>query len=105
MLLRQLRLQNLLSFRDTTVELRGLNVLIGPNAVGKSNLIEAISLLQAAPVDLNATVLRLGGIRVVCSLAGPAASPIAAIRCSGIMGQPLNYELEFSEEARFRCSR
>jgi len=93
-------LENLLSFRKTTVELRGLNVLIGPNASGKSNLIEAIGLLQAAPVDLNAAVLRLGGVRVVCSLAGVVASPIAAIECQGIGGKSLQYRLEFSEEAR-----
>jgi recombinational DNA repair ATPase RecF len=66
MLLRQVKLENLLSFRDTTVELRALNVLIGANASGKSNLIEAIGLLQAAPVDLNTAILRLGGVHVVC---------------------------------------
>jgi predicted ATPase len=99
MLLRHVRLQNLLSFKDTTVELRGLNVLIGPNAVGKSNLLEAISLLQAAPSDLNAAVMRQGGVRVLCSLAGPEVSPIAAIECSYINGELLQYRLEFSEQA------
>jgi AAA15 family ATPase/GTPase len=52
MLLRQITLENLLSFRKTTVELRGLNVVIGANASGKSNLIDAIGLLRAAPLDL-----------------------------------------------------
>ncbi|HTS51280.1 MAG TPA: AAA family ATPase [Bryobacteraceae bacterium] len=97
MLLRQLTLENLLSFRKTTVELRGLNVLIGPNAVGKSNLIEAISLLQAAPVDISAAILRLGGVRVVCSLA--ASNPIAAIECDGVDHEPLKYRLDFAEQA------
>jgi predicted ATPase len=97
MLLRQVKLENLLSFRNTEVELRGLNVLIGANASGKSNLIEAIGLLQAAPVDLSTAILRLGGVRVVCSLA--TASPDAAIECSGINDEPLQYRLEFSEEA------
>jgi predicted ATPase len=100
MLLRQVKLENLLSFRDTTVELRGLNVLIGANASGKSNLIEAIGLLQAAPVDLSAAIRRLGGVRVVCSLAGSQYSPIAVIECKEINGEPLQYRLEFSEEAR-----
>lgn len=100
MLLRHVKLENLLSFRSTEVELRGLNVLIGANASGKSNLIEAIGLLQAAPVDLGAAILRLGGVRVVCSLAGPTPSPIAAIECHGIAREPLRYRLEFSEEAR-----
>jgi predicted ATPase len=99
-LLGKLTFENLLSFRKTTVELRGLNVLIGPNAVGKSNLVEAIGLLQAAPIDLNAAIMLLGGIHVVCSLSGPPASRIAAIECDGISGMPMQYRLEFSEDAR-----
>ena len=100
MLLRRVKLENLFSFRNTEVELRGLNVLIGANAAGKSNLIEAISLLQAAPLSLSTAILRQGGIRVVCSLAGPAHSPIAAIECEEINEEPVQYRLEFSEEAR-----
>src|SRR5208282_4303448 len=74
-----------------------LNVLIGANASGKSNLIEAIGLLQAAPVDLSGAMRRLGGVHVVCSLAAPG--PIAAIECIEINKEPLQYRLEFSEEA------
>ncbi len=81
------------------MELRGLNVLIGANASGKSNLIEAIGLLQAAPVDLSAAILRLGGVRVVCSLAEPAYSTIASIDCTGINEEPEQYRLQFSEES------
>jgi predicted ATPase len=97
MLLRKVKLENLLSFRNTEVELRGLNVLIGANASGKSNLIEAIGLLQAAPVDLNVAILRLGGVRLVCSLA--SRSPVAAIECRDIEDEPLKYRLAFHEEA------
>jgi len=96
MLLRHVKLENLLSFRKTEVELRGLNVLIGANASGKSNLIEAIGLLQAAPVDLSAAIRRLGGVHVVCSLAEPV--PVAAIECNDLAG-PLQYRMEFAEEA------
>jgi len=77
-----------------------LNVLIGANASGKSNLIEAIGLLQAAPIDLNGAIRRLGGVHVVCSLAGAEYSPIAAIECSEISEEPLVYRLEFSERSR-----
>jgi predicted ATPase len=97
MLLRQVKLENLFSFRKTEVALRGLNVLIGPNASGKSNLIEAVGLLQAAPVDLSAAIRRLGGVHVVCSLA--TRSAIAAVDCEWINDYPLRYRLEFSEEA------
>jgi predicted ATPase len=99
MLLRKIKLENLLSFRNTEVELRALNVLIGANASGKSNLIEAIGLLQALPVDLSTAVRQLGGVHVVCSLAIPA--PVAAVECAGINNdESLRYRLEFSEEAR-----
>ena len=63
MLLQSIKLQNLLSFRDAELELRALNVLIGPNASGKSNLIAAIGLLKAAPENLEAAVQRGGGVR------------------------------------------
>ena len=60
--IRTIRLQNILSYGPDTPEfdLQPLNVLIGPNASGKSNLIEALSLLTAAPRDLLETI-RLGG--------------------------------------------
>ncbi len=97
-MLGEVTLENIFSFKKTTVELRGLNVLIGPNAVGKSNLIEAISLLKAAPIDLNLAMLRLGGVRFVCSLS--LRSPVAAIWCDATVGdKAVRYQLEFSEQA------
>ena len=51
MLIRRIKLRNLLSFGPDVqdLELGPLNVLIGPNGSGKSNLIEALGLMQAAP--------------------------------------------------------
>jgi predicted ATPase len=62
-LLHSIRLKNLLSFGSEGVELElePLNVLIGPNASGKSNFIDAISLLAAAPRNLQAPVREGGG--------------------------------------------
>src|ERR1035441_5870704 len=62
--LRTIRLQNILSFGHDMpeFELKSLNVLVGPNGAGQSNLIEAISLLQAAPVNLLEPVRTGGGI-------------------------------------------
>lgn len=53
-LLHSIQLKNLLSYGNegVSLDLEPLNVLIGPNGSGKSNLIEAISLLAAAPRDL-----------------------------------------------------
>lgn len=66
MLLERIQLTNLLSFGPQTeeFELRPLNVLIGANGSGKSNFVEAIGLLQAAPVDLD------GRVRVGRGVAG-----------------------------------
>ena len=52
--LKRLKLQNILSFspEGADLHLRPLNVLVGPNACGKSNLLAAISLLRAAPGEL-----------------------------------------------------
>ncbi|MCS5700325.1 AAA family ATPase [Cyanobium sp. FGCU-52] len=59
---------NFLSFGsdNTGIDLLPLNVLIGPNGSGKSNLIEAVSLLRAAPRDrghdLRDVTLKGGGV-------------------------------------------
>ena len=62
MLLKSLKIQGLLSFKDVELEMRPLNVLVGANGSGKSNLIEIMALLQAAPRDLAEFFRRSGGI-------------------------------------------
>ena len=62
MLFESLHLTNLLSFRDTEVDLGPLNILIGPNASGKSNLLEALAVLQATPEDLAGFLRRNGPV-------------------------------------------
>ena len=94
MLFKQIKLRNILSFTDTTVELRGLNVLIGPNGVGKSNLVEVIGLLHAAPTDLQSAILQLGGIRSVLSLATPEVLAAGRIECAVALRQGLQYAID-----------
>lgn len=62
-LLQSITLRNLLSYGEEGVSLglEPLNVLIGPNASGKSNLLEVISLLAAAPSDIYDPIRRGGG--------------------------------------------
>ena len=62
--LRRLQVRGLLSFGPDTpdFEFSPLDVLIGANAAGKSNFLEAIRLLAAAPTDLAAAVRRRGGV-------------------------------------------
>lgn len=63
-LIKFLRPQNLLSFGPdfAGLELRSLNVLIGANGSGKSNLIEAINLLRAAPKEWREVTRKGGGV-------------------------------------------
>ena len=62
--LKAIKLGNILSFGPNSpeLELQALNVLIGPNGAGKSNLIEIISLLQAAAGNLLEPIQTGGGI-------------------------------------------
>ena len=63
MLLRRLKISGLLSFGPKGVDLpmAPLNVLIGANGSGKSNLLEAIALLRSATSDLAEPIARRGG--------------------------------------------
>src|SRR5580698_7851439 len=58
-----IELENLLSFKHVELELKPLNVLIGANASGKSNLIRAFGLLRALSKDMSAEIAEGGGIR------------------------------------------
>jgi predicted ATPase len=111
-LLLQIKLQNLLSFGPgaASLKLENLNILIGPNAVGKSNLIEAVSLLRATPVsstgsnmDLRGMVRRGGGVVewVWKGGSGKAASIDAVVHYPKGQ-QPLRHLLSFRDEQGFR---
>lgn len=100
MLLRSITLKNLLSFKDATLELRPLNVLIGANGSGKSNLIDAIGLLQGAPRNLASAMQRGDGVQGW--LRKTETPPeFAGIQCEvDVGGEPvsqLRYTLHFTE--------
>ena len=63
-LIRRLAISGMLSFgpRGIDLPMEPLNVLIGANGSGKSNFIEALALLHAAPHDLSSPVRQMGGI-------------------------------------------
>lgn len=65
MLLKSLKLSGLLSFAPDSpaTELGPLNLLIGPNASGKSNFIEAVGLLRATPQNLGDALREGGGMQ------------------------------------------
>lgn len=99
-LLKTIRLRELLSYGSAgeELQLQPLNVLIGANASGKSNLIEAISLLRAAPTDLTLPIREGGGISDWLWKGG-RATPTAEINTTittPFGSQPLRYRLTFT---------
>lgn len=96
-----IKLKNILSFgsEGQEIELQPLNVLIGPNASGKSNVIEVFRLLQALPTN-PAKVIRDGGGVVEWLWKGGGPTPTAEISLQTayeiLYGEP-NYFLRFSQ--------
>ncbi len=102
MLFKEIKLTNILSFGDEgeTIPLGPLNVLIGPNGSGKSNLIEVISLLQAAPRDILKAVSKGGGVSDLLWKGGentPVAEVGAAVSAPGVDGERFRHTLSFYE--------
>lgn len=62
MLIHRIKLTNLLSFSSLELELKPLNILIGHNGSGKSNLIEALSLIQSTPQGIAGPIREGGGV-------------------------------------------
>ncbi len=107
-MLQSIQMRNLLSFgpESDVIPLDRLNVVIGPNASGKSNLLEAIALLQSAPGQINQPIREGGGVRDWL-WKGTEGTPIAMIEvvidtpCGDDRpGQPLRYRIEFTESGK-----
>ena len=105
-ILETIQLENILSYSSGTepVALEPLNVLIGPNASGKSNFISALELLHAAPRDLQDAISSGGGTRDW--LWKGTENPTATVDITVGYSSPqvgLRYRLSFSDvEGRFR---
>lgn len=102
--LSQLRLDGFLSFAPESepIELEPLNVLIGPNGGGKSNLIEAIELLRATSHDVAQCIRDGGGVGEWLWKGRPTSAPatVEAVVDEGTpTGRPLRYRLEFAAVA------
>lgn len=99
--IQRLRFGGLLSFPPDMgfFELHPLNVLIGPNASGKSNFIEALELLRALPVDFSAAIRDGGGAEewLWKGCKPPAPATIEVETGPGMeTGRPLRYRLSFT---------
>ena len=103
--IRSLEISGLLSFAPDTppFELHDLNVLIGPNGSGKTNILEVLELLRATPTDF-AAAIRDGGGAAEWFWKGMSSSTAAKIeietqgRATNVpygFERPLRYRLEF----------
>ena len=96
--IQRIELNHLLSFgpKGIALDLLPLNVLIGPNASGKSNFIEAIALMRAAPRDYRDVVRRGGGVREWLWKGAPEASGhMAWVVANPERSPPLRHGLAF----------
>lgn len=106
-MLRSIRMRNFLSYgpESEPIDLRSLNVIIGANGSGKSNLLEGIALMQAAPGQLSAPIREGGGVRdwlwkgqdapVVASL-----EVVVDPRSESSGDMPIRYRFDFAESGR-----
>ena len=103
----EIKLENLLSFGpgSAPLKLENLNILIGPNAAGKSNLIEALSLMRSTTVpqtspssnaDLRGVMRRGGGVKEWVWKGGGSGSASLDVVVDNPKGkQPLRHVLSF----------
>ncbi len=104
----RLEIRNVFSFGGEAqpIELGRLNLLIGANGSGKSNVLEAIELLASTPRDVQAAIREAGGIYDVLSrrikqegLVGSIEAVVAFMH----LNAPIRHRLDFTaEEQRFK---
>lgn len=107
MIISRLKLANWRNFTEVDVPMRDRAFIIGPNASGKSNLLDAIRFLRDVAKreggGLQAAVLRRGGVREIRSLASHSGSSAVAIEAhlSRDVDEPVEWEyrLAFTVES------
>ena len=101
--IQKIYLENILSFGVATeLELRPLNVFIGPNSSGKSNLIDSIDLLRSSSFDsfsrrdMRTLMNRSGGSQEWFHKGSSSQSASIKVEIAGIGKSPLKHFLGFS---------
>jgi len=100
-----LKIENLLSFGDNSSEilLGSLNVLVGANGSGKSNLIEVLNLIRNTPKDFAGEIGDGGGVAEYLWQGKPKSKRVLAVITvnslpAGVL-KPLNYSLTFTRDS------
>lgn len=109
--LRELEVENFLSLRSVSLPLGPLNVLVGPNAAGKSNLIDVVAFLRdAVRSDLRPALDARGGFdrvryRGVGSRGSIRIRLEAQVTSHSSASAPDEYTLEISQRRMPRSER
>jgi predicted ATPase len=102
-LIEKIRLRNILSFGNNgeELELQPLNIIVGQNASGKSNLVDVIKLLRSLPQDKGFMnfVSRSGGINEWVWKGKDEGNKFSKIEiCIDDQTDPFRYEINFEEQ-------
>jgi predicted ATPase len=104
-LIEKIKLRNILSFGDKgeEIELQPLNIIIGQNASGKSNLVDVIKLLRSLPQEkgLSTFISRNGGINEWI-WKGNIKEKLAEIEVDFVETDAVYYKLIFEETSQQR---
>lgn len=95
--IQEITLRNFLSFGPETppFEMKPLNVLIGPNASGKSNFLDALALCRALPTDIHRFLLSGGGLGEWCWKGNPGHTISVELVTRYPGSSPLRYTFAF----------
>jgi len=94
--LKRIRIQGFRRLKDLDLPIRPLVVLIGPNSVGKTSLLDAFSLLGASAAGkLNATISEMGGLSSVVTR-GETSELSFSLDLEVPSDEPLRYEIRLA---------
>jgi len=98
--IKRIRIAGFRRLRDVEIEMRSMMVLIGANGVGKTSILDSVSLLSASAAGgMNKALNSIGGMADICTHGYPKKTSFEAdLDCPGY--KPLQYELELEAKGQ-----